>query len=264
MPQPLEILKFLPKTNCKKCGYPSCLAFAFALASGASEPSRCPELDPALFPSLAPEDKLPEEDYAWKVLEEVKKKALNVNWEEVAPNLGLKALGPRELSIPYLDTVVLLRPDEAKREDGLPLDPRDQILLYNYVFFAGKASLSGEFVGLETFPNSLSKVSTLRRYAEEKLARAFSGRLALLQKALQGFRYTLLPDSPGDLAVLVWVLPKVPLRIHFFEGEEEEGLEPEVKILYDARATAYLDLESLVFCAERLVERLMEKAGLEP
>ena len=28
----LQIYKFLPKSNCKKCGFPTCLAFAMALA----------------------------------------------------------------------------------------------------------------------------------------------------------------------------------------------------------------------------------------
>jgi ArsR family metal-binding transcriptional regulator len=30
----LQIYSLLPKTNCKKCGYPTCLAFAMALAQG--------------------------------------------------------------------------------------------------------------------------------------------------------------------------------------------------------------------------------------
>jgi len=30
----LEIYKHLPKTNCKDCGAPTCLAFAMSLASG--------------------------------------------------------------------------------------------------------------------------------------------------------------------------------------------------------------------------------------
>ena len=28
----IEIFKMLPKTNCKECGFPTCLAFAMALA----------------------------------------------------------------------------------------------------------------------------------------------------------------------------------------------------------------------------------------
>ena len=40
----LEIYKFLPKTNCKKCGQPTCLAFAMKLAAKQIELSQCPFL----------------------------------------------------------------------------------------------------------------------------------------------------------------------------------------------------------------------------
>jgi len=42
----LDIYKLLPKTNCKKCGYPTCLAFAMKLATGKVEVEACPDLDP--------------------------------------------------------------------------------------------------------------------------------------------------------------------------------------------------------------------------
>lgn len=38
----IEIFKMLPKTNCKECGFPTCLAFAMALASGKAELTACP------------------------------------------------------------------------------------------------------------------------------------------------------------------------------------------------------------------------------
>lgn len=38
----IQIFKLLPKTNCKECGYPTCLAFAMALASGKAELEKCP------------------------------------------------------------------------------------------------------------------------------------------------------------------------------------------------------------------------------
>src|SRR5512142_1769063 len=40
----LQIYKFLPKTNCKKCGYPTCLAFAMKLAQKGAELSSCPDI----------------------------------------------------------------------------------------------------------------------------------------------------------------------------------------------------------------------------
>jgi len=38
----IQIFKLLPKTNCKECGVPTCLAFAMSLASGKAELVSCP------------------------------------------------------------------------------------------------------------------------------------------------------------------------------------------------------------------------------
>jgi acetyl-CoA decarbonylase/synthase complex subunit gamma len=40
----IEIFKLLPKTNCKECGDPTCLAFAMKLAAGKAELSLCPHV----------------------------------------------------------------------------------------------------------------------------------------------------------------------------------------------------------------------------
>ncbi|MEW6367755.1 MAG: acetyl-CoA decarbonylase/synthase complex subunit gamma [Acidobacteriota bacterium] len=39
----LQIFKLLPNTNCKKCGYPTCLAFAMKLAAGKESLDKCPD-----------------------------------------------------------------------------------------------------------------------------------------------------------------------------------------------------------------------------
>ncbi len=43
-PQPIEILKLLPKTNCKECGQPTCIVFASLLVQGAKGSLDCPQL----------------------------------------------------------------------------------------------------------------------------------------------------------------------------------------------------------------------------
>src|SRR3972149_10276671 len=40
----IQIFMLLPKTNCKECGVPTCLAFAMNLAAGKAELSRCPDV----------------------------------------------------------------------------------------------------------------------------------------------------------------------------------------------------------------------------
>jgi len=45
-PQLMEILKLLPKTNCKACGEPTCMVFAARATEGVKDSSNCPELKP--------------------------------------------------------------------------------------------------------------------------------------------------------------------------------------------------------------------------
>jgi len=43
-PKLFEILKLLPKTNCKKCGQPTCMVFAAQVVDGGRGIESCPEL----------------------------------------------------------------------------------------------------------------------------------------------------------------------------------------------------------------------------
>jgi ArsR family metal-binding transcriptional regulator len=46
MPKPkvIEILKLLPKTNCRECGFPTCMVFSTLVAEGAKDSSDCPQI----------------------------------------------------------------------------------------------------------------------------------------------------------------------------------------------------------------------------
>lgn len=43
-PQLIEILKLLPKTNCRKCGLPTCMVFAAQAVDGVRGAGDCPDL----------------------------------------------------------------------------------------------------------------------------------------------------------------------------------------------------------------------------
>jgi len=49
----LDIFKLLPKTNCKDCEYPTCLAFAMQLAAGKAELEKCPHVSEQAKEALA-------------------------------------------------------------------------------------------------------------------------------------------------------------------------------------------------------------------
>ncbi|MCK4851152.1 MAG: acetyl-CoA decarbonylase/synthase complex subunit gamma, partial [Phycisphaerae bacterium] len=58
----LAIFKHLPKTNCKECGFPTCLAFAMKVAAGQEGLDSCPtmtdEAREALSAASAPPQRL--------------------------------------------------------------------------------------------------------------------------------------------------------------------------------------------------------------
>jgi ArsR family metal-binding transcriptional regulator len=44
-PQVIDILKLLPKSNCRACGAPTCMVFATRVVEGIEDQNGCPELD---------------------------------------------------------------------------------------------------------------------------------------------------------------------------------------------------------------------------
>ncbi len=260
----LDLLKILPKSNCKECGLESCLLFALKVFSKEISPRACPYL---------PLESVPKElltsnltfNQLLENLKYLKEKFKALDLREMAENLGaFYDKATHTLSLFYLDTEILIpleeegHPLDLKDLKGKELDPRDEILLCNYFLFKGRSPLTGNFVGLEAFPHSISKVKTLKIYAEEPLSEILSQPGLDKKELFKEFKITQFKEEQGNLFLTIFALPKVPLMINFWAGDPEDLLLPSCKILYDASAINYLDLECLVFLAERLTEKLRD------
>ena len=49
----LDIFKLTPKTNCKECGSPTCMAFAMKVAQGAAKIEDCPHMSEEALATLS-------------------------------------------------------------------------------------------------------------------------------------------------------------------------------------------------------------------
>jgi ArsR family metal-binding transcriptional regulator len=45
VPRMLDVLRLLPRTNCGRCGEPTCMVFAVRVTEGVKGPEHCPDLD---------------------------------------------------------------------------------------------------------------------------------------------------------------------------------------------------------------------------
>lgn len=267
MMNPLDILQRTPKTNCGKCGYPACLAFSANVARSGEDPKKCPyinliglEINQSSAVGL---DKLAQE-HDLNLIRHLQSKIAEFDFEKIAPSLGVKIdkkNNEKQLKFTYLGQQVVM----GKRRlliDGIePEDPRDQILLYNYIHSQGGKPPSGQWIGLESLPNSISKIRTLATYCENRLSSFFAGQnrdtILLLTSKIGGQR---VENQTATAAVIIPVLPRLPQRLIFWDEEPEEGFEAKVKVLFDENVLDYLDLESLVFSSERMADRLMHMA----
>jgi len=264
---PLDIVRRTPKTNCGQCGYPTCLAFAAAVAKTGENPSRCPYidlqgLDIGPVTGRAMDDLGRERDLA--LIEHLKTKIAPLDFAAIAKPLGAvwRSNRPDTLFFRYLGREVELGKKELLIDRTTPEDPRDQILLYNYISSGGGCSPKHDWVGMESLPNSISKRKTLATYCEDRLAELFSGKplehLHELGRQLAGVADK---KTSASFALIIPALPMVPLYLLFWQEEPEDGFAARVKILFDRNVLDFLDLESLVFAAERMADRMAELAG---
>jgi hypothetical protein len=184
-----------------------------------------------------------------------------LDFAALAPGLGAtygEEAGRPYLSLPYFGYCLQLFKDELRYPPDALADPWDAILLYNYIASQGQEPVTGTWIAYQSLPNSVSKAKTLARL-EQKLADHFAGKTSHLMEQVQklGGEMTSVGGEDADIQAAFMPLPQVPLLLLFWDAEVEEGFSPQVRFLFDASVTAYLDLESMLFLVEHLMERLM-------
>ena len=97
----VQIFKLLPKTNCKKCGFPTCLAFAMKLAQGGVELSACPDVSDEAVKTLGEASAPPIRSFALGTGD----KAVKMGGENVMFRHDKKFINPCALAVNIADTL---------------------------------------------------------------------------------------------------------------------------------------------------------------
>jgi len=262
----MEVLKNLPRTNCGDCGQATCLAFATQVIKEGEDLSKCPHLTgpgAAMGEAVRAQQETGvgrrRESLAIS-LEVLQDKVAPLDFAALAPGLG--ATYGEEAGRPYLDLVYFghrlqVFKDELRYPPDAPADPWDAILLYNYIASQGQEPVTGRWIAYQSLPNSVSKAKTLARL-EQKLADHCAGRAAALKAQVEqlGGQPVALGEG-ADVQAVFWPLPRAPLLLSFWDAEAAEGFAPQARVRFDASIGSYLDLESILFLVEHLLERLM-------
>ncbi|HYA43147.1 MAG TPA: DUF3786 domain-containing protein [Syntrophobacteraceae bacterium] len=267
---PIDLYKLTPKTNCRECGFASCFAFSTQVITGQASIEVCPHLEGKQFQefmSLLADQ--PEEGIGLKregfekALQFLRQEILKWDFRSIADSLGAKhfeADGKPALELIYFGREVVLTAGEIRGCDSAEaLDSYEKILLYNYVI-GGAVEPAGVWIGMESLPNSVSKIQSLKAHCQEPLAKKSAGEIHRLPSAIAGIgKEVSLPGAKADFAAEFQVLPKLAVRILWWDEDEREGFQAETKFLFDSKVLGVLDLESLLFTCEQITDRILER-----
>jgi hypothetical protein len=264
---PLDLFKLTPRTNCGECGFLTCLAFSTQVIVGQGNLSDCPYLEHKSRAAFC--ERLAEQQRAGigvrregfeKTFDFLRGEIGKWDFRNIAVSLGAdfeEAAEAASLTLLYFGKKVRITVDDILSEPGEGLDPWEKILLCNYVI-GGGVEPSGVWVGMESLPNSVSKIKSLKTHCEEPLARAFAGKTPQLHSASAGLGQALsLNKEKVDFAAEFQILPRLLVRILWWDEDVTEGFEAKPKFLFDSRVLQVVDLESLIFACEQLTNRLL-------
>ena len=125
---------------------------------------------------------------------------------------------------------------------------------------SGNEPIRGEWIPIDNIPGNIPKKPELEHGCEQKIAAHFEGKADRLERAASALGARKAEDeSSADVALSFLPLPKIPFFLVFWDAVPEEGFEARAKVLFDRSVTSYLDIESLVFLAERFAGALIRE-----
>lgn len=252
----IEIYKQLPKTNCGKCGVPTCMAFALKVKNAQLKIGDCPFITRENTELCSQKPTVTMDDNYERVSNELEVEAIHSDFKDVARAIGgnfeIKN-GHEIIRLNMLSKTYEMRKEGLFENGAYCHDSWSKIIIYDYIRRKGNKPLTGDWVTLGHFPNTASHVKAFQRSAEEKVALTFNknmNRLKARCKELGGKEDS--GKMKADYICRFDLLPRIPLFLCFWETDEE--FPASCKLFLDSSAEAYIDIEYLAYLVERFVE----------
>jgi len=240
----LEIMKILPKTNCRECDAATCLAFAVAVKQGHKQLSQCPHLsDDVLGQFEVKADQVDQgaEDFLLK-LNQQRAKVAKIDLLERAERLGARRQGDKlAISILGKDFVI-----DAKgmMTSQCHMNLWVQRPILDYALACQGAEPSGNWVAMRDLGKDGAEWARFfNQRCEKPLKKVADDYTELFEDMIQIFAAEPAQEFDADIAVVLRPLPKLPLLICYWKDDGEMG--SQMNLFFDETAPQNLPVESI-------------------
>ncbi|MCX8030315.1 MAG: DUF3786 domain-containing protein [Thermodesulfovibrionales bacterium] len=248
---PLQIYKLLPKTNCGMCLQKLCMPFAFAVSKGESDVSECPLIKEKDLQHI--KSNLVTLDWHLETINRLKKEVGDLQFHKIADRIGAY-LKDSSLVIKSLNReITIFANGDIKDENSLSLWMR--ILLLSYLKKGGNCDLVNRWVSFSELKNGFIKASTFKTQCEDFLNQVCDSNNEIIDEIFQKLGSTTETEELAKKGWIIHPLPKIPLLVLYWQ--RDDSFDSQTKILFDSSADCYLDIESLIFLTEEMINEVV-------
>lgn len=143
---------------------------------------------------------------------------------------------------------------------GDPISLREEIFILHYLENASGVPLSGNWISFSEIPGGAFYEPVFAKRCQAVLVKAFG-------RDLEGLRSWVSAGEAedlglGDAGLRLWALPRIPLGLLVWRGDEE--FPAEGKVLFDSSVSQYLPVEDIVVLTETVVWKLVRTKDHSP
>ena len=177
--------------------------------------------------------------------------------EEIKACSEFDMLSGTGFRVPFLSrTYKIGYPDftfEDAADDTAEVPIQEQVIILHYMNAMQKIPVAGNWIAYREIPGASFYYSSFVKRAIDPLKKVFGSNVEALPPVAEKLGGEAVDN--GDVGYVFRVLPKVPLQLILWEGDEE--FSPEANILFDETAGSYLSPEDAAWLAGMLVYRLI-------
>jgi hypothetical protein len=256
----MEIFKILPRTNCRDCSVPTCLAFAAAVFKGEKQLADCRHIDKEALETFSvgnSASRTLEREEAL-ALEQLRRKISSIDLASSVERLGA-SFSDERLTIKCLGKDFHID-SRGNVTSEVHVHGWVTVPLLNYVISCAGKDVSGNWVPMRELKNGATWAGLFGQRCEKPLKQVADNYTDLFEHMVQVFNAKRAPNAfESDVAVILHPLPRVPMLICYWKPDG--GMESSLHVFFDDTAEENLVIESLYTIATGMVI-MFEKIAL--
>lgn len=241
---PLEIYKLLPRSNCRMCGVPTCMAFAAEVIKGEKRLDKCPhlesdiikELDGKIIKKMSPEEQLRQ------LLVPLKQKVAAIDLAASVQRLGASFSGNR-LTVKCLGKNFNVDV-EGNITSECHINVWVTVPIFNYIINCAGSDPSLNWVPFRELKDGAMRNSLYEQRFEKPLKELTDRYPDLIEDMICIFSGKQVETKfSADISLVLYPLPKVPILVCYTKPVED--IPSKLNIFFDAGAQDNIDVDSL-------------------